>query len=368
MKSYITYGALYLRPGEAGIVLGNEPFEWHVDPHDSSIAAGNTRWDTDGAFELDKEIILYPFRNKPNQTSFEFLPGGGILAKGHPLTIKNNTLVFGNALDKAFVLREVVEQGGPPIKFVAYNILTGHAYFENDFTVPGKVVPGKLRTWGLGREKLVRTEVLKADIAVLVECTKHQLQDILNGTDIFDARIETKLGENDGTAILFRPSRFMFVKQNVSRLTGHGGQIVLNVLLLDLQTQKLLCVTGLHLKSGDSPAMEERRKIEMTNAVRITEEFVSEFGDTIAQVVAGDLNSAAAWYRGTTAILRQNGYKNVGDEVKITYWYHQKSIYDYIFIKGDIAADDYDVDDIYEIGPNKWQGSDHLALRCNLIL
>jgi endonuclease/exonuclease/phosphatase family metal-dependent hydrolase len=210
--------------------------------------------------------------------------------------------------------------------------------------------------------------VLKGDIAVLVESTKKQLDYILHGSDKFDAVIELKLGENDGTAILFDKARFTLIGQQAARLTPYGGQIVFNVILLDSHSQKLLCVTGLHLKSGDAKEMEDRRKIELAEAVKITDRFKADYGgDNIAHVISGDLNSDFYRYKDCFTILTQNGYQNIGS-VKPTYYFWQKSIYDYIFIKGSLRAGGYDVDTVYGICPNSQQGSDHLAVRCNLFI
>ena len=130
----------------------------------------------------------------------------------------------------------------------------------------------------------------------------------------------------------------------------------------------MLCVTGLHLKSGDEPSKEQRRLVELKSALEITNRFVAEFGD-IPQVLSGDLNSDFFRYNGTVASLTQNGYRNVGTgNPAPTYYFWQRSIYDYIFIKGAIAASDYDVDFVNKICPNAQQGSDHLAVRCNLNL
>ena len=226
-----------------------------------------------------------------------------------------------------------------------------------------------------GRKKLVIAEVSKADIAVLVECTEDQLRDILLETDKFEGHIVLKINEKDGTAILFNKSRFSFMEKDAQRLSNEGGQIVLNVVLFDHQTQKLLCVTGLHLKSGDELFNEMRRVREIKSALKITDEFLKKKYGQIPQVISGDLNSDLYRYKTVTNVFTYNGYINVGHRdvsslanEKPTYFFHQPSIYDYIFIKGDIKANSYNVDHLTGKCPNANQGSDHLAIRCNLIL
>ena len=172
------------------------------------------RWDTDGEPKLYKNLLLWKYKNNANQTSFTIEPNDDLRVGGYPLTVKNNRVVFGNEKDINIKVHPVVPHDLSPdvkfkFKFVSYNILTGHPYFENDFHPH---ISKELRTWGLGREKLVKAEVVKADIAVLVECTKAQLAYILQGVDRFEAHIELKIGEGDGTAILFDKSRFALEK------------------------------------------------------------------------------------------------------------------------------------------------------------
>ena len=368
---YIMYLSKYIVPFKGIITLSDEPYKWIFNSDDSSISnEDNTfRWDTDGEPNLYKPLLLWRFKNNINQTSFTVNPNGVLLARGNPLTIKNNNVVFGAVTDiniKIIKLNEAFP-ASDPIKFVSYNILTGLSYYEDDFT---RNINKELCTWGLGREKLVKKEVLKSDITVLVECTKEQLAYILDGHDKFEAHIELKIGETDGTVILFNKSRFILLKKRAVPLTVYGSQIVFNVILLDLQTHKLLCITGLHLKSGDAYDAERRRLVEIKSALKITNEFISEYSN-IAQVICGDLNSDLYRYsvNGVESVLKENEYTNVGEgNMKPTYYYWQRSIYDYIFIKGPIKANSYDVDDVDKICPNNLQGSDHLAVRCNLIL
>lgn len=372
-QKYIMFLDRYLVPREGSfyISLSDEPFMWLVDMKDSSITDEDNilRWDTNGKPKISAPVIRWKCRNNANQTSFTIGPNGNLNVRGGiRLTVKNNRLEFGKITDtpvKIYNIPLAVHAiCGTRIKFVSYNILTGLSSFENDFR---QRISKQLRTWGLGREKLVKSEILKADIAVVVECTKAQLAYILDGTDKFDAHIRLKIGENDGTAILFNKSRFELVKKHKAKLTDLGGQIVLNVALLDKRTQQMLCVTGLHLKSGDAAADEERRLVELKSAIEITDEFIAEYGTNVSQVLSGDLNSDLYRYKSVVSLLTRHGYKNIGDN-RPTYCFWQTSVYDYIFIKGHTRADSYDVDDVNTICPNNQQGSDHLAVRCNLSL
>jgi len=370
-QKYIRYKDKYIAPINGILTLSNEPFVWLFDRNDSSVANADRtfRWDANGRPEVNKQLILWKCRQNPNQTSFTFEPNGDLRFDGYCVTVKTNCVVFGNKDDISIKVYPIYSMN---IKFVSYNILTGLPEYENDFK---SYISKKLRTWGLGREDLVRTEILKADIAIVVECTKAQLKDILHETDKFEAHIEYKIGENDGTAILFNKLRFELVKKEATQLHPkgskyHGGQIVFNVALFDHQTQKMLCVTGLHLKSRDEHEYEMRRLVELTSALKITDKFIKEYGN-IPQVLSGDLNSDLYNPENRVASsLKKDGYTNVGDtDDRPTYYFFQESIYDYIFIKGAITASSYDVDDVKGTRcPNAEQGSDHLAIRCNLIL
>jgi len=414
---YIKCSSKYLAPSQdkRRIIRTSAPYNWIIDYKELSIATedGKLRWDTDiGTPSYGNPIILYrPFDNA-NQKSFTSTPNGGIKIKNRFLTIENNMVVFGeNVIEIKFQIvnpyqtfpqaGNIAETKTPTvnpdqktspltgsttekknlgvnpdqktsheniIKFVSYNILTGLSFFENDL----ESIPYDLRTWGLGREKLVKAEVIKADIAVLVECTLAQLGYIADDQSKFASSFAPKIGETDGTAILYDKSRFTFIAKNNKMLTNKGGQIVSNVLLFDTLTKKPICVSGLHLKSGDQQFQEDRRVEEIKEAIDKTLAFIATSGydQKIAQVISGDLNSDAKYYHTTTDILRSRGYSNVnsGGDKRPTYYYWQKSIYDYIFIKGAIASNSYDVDLITTRCPNGQQGSDHLAVRCNLML
>jgi endonuclease/exonuclease/phosphatase family metal-dependent hydrolase len=374
------YLTKYIVHGEGNIItLSNDPFIWLFDRNNSSISnEDNTfRWDIDGKPSTYKPIILWKPKNNDNQTAFTIQDNGDLQVLGkYNLTIKQKHVVYGDKTDinlKIHPAHSPVLQGNTSIKFVSYNILTGLPEFEHDFK---QYINTKFTAWGKGREKLVQAEVLKADIAVIVECTKSQLAYIVQGNDKFKAHIELKIDEADGTAILYDKSRFRFVNKHKAQLTNKGGQIVFNVILLDLHTQKMFCVTGLHLKSKDDAIHEKRRVHELQSALLTTNKFIAEYGD-IPQVLSGDLNSDSNLYYNNysnlnetvVSLLTKHGYTNVGvGDTRLTYYFWQKSIYDYIFIKGDITAYAYDVDDVYTLCPNAQQGSDHLAVRCNLVL
>ena len=377
------------RLGKHDIVLSNEPFIWLYDFNDSSISTEDHkfRWDT---YEtprignpIGNPIILYGVRANPNQTSFEIEPSTRDLCVcGYRLTVNANGVQISEQHFNHIKIYPACPlplsyTPSAPIKFVSYNILTGHEAYENDFR---KHIPANLRTWSLGRNALVKTEVLKADIAVLVECTKAQLRYIVDKTDKFDWYIELKANQSiDGTAILFNKSRFSCVKYKAEQLITGQEQIVFNVALLDHQTNKLLCITGLHLKSGDGIAEEIRRVKEIRSALNKTKHFIADFGN-IPQVLSGDLNSDLyKWTSVAQVLTKEERYTNIGNadvstnatpaNNRPTYKFWQESIYDYIFIKGDILAKAYSVDNTFgKICPNKKQGSDHLAIRCDLIL
>ena len=384
-QAYVTFLDQYIVPMPGTyteMTLDTKPFIWIFDFKDSSIANADStyRWDTDTDIN---PLILWYTRNNRNQTSFTIDTRGSLCVFGQfHLTFKNNQVVRSNQTDVHLKIRPAFPPLPHPtsshltntgIKFVAYNILTARTEFEDELLY----VEPALRRWGSGREKLVRTEILKADIAVLVECTSHQLRDILQGAgeNKFETHIKFKINELDGTAILFDKSRFHLLKKQGQRLTKEGGQIVFNVALVDLYTHKKLCVTGLHLKSGDLRKDEIRRIKELESALKITASFINEY-EHIAQVLSGDLNSDFKTFNHAipmtvTAKLTHvdNGYARIGDN-RPTYWNFQQSVYDYIYINGPLKATSYDVDviDVHTRCPNAKQGSDHLAIRCNLIL
>lgn len=371
---YIMYLKKYIVPGEENILtVSKEPFIWLFDQKNSSISNEYLlfRWDIDGNPIKNNPILLWKPKNNKNQTVFTIQDNGDLHVLGkYNLTIRQKRVVYAeNNTDinlKIHPVHSHIIQADPSIKFVSYNILTGLPQFEHDFK---DHIHTKYTAWGKGREKLVQTEILKADIAVVVECTKSQLAYIVQGNDKFEAHIELKIDEADGTAILYNTTRFQFVDKHKAQLTNKGGQIVFNVILLDMHTQKMMCVTGLHLKSGDDAFYEQRRLRELQSALHTTNKFIAAYGD-IPQVLSGDLNSDSNLHTGDSSVvssLAKHGYTNIGD-ARPTYNFHQTSIYDYIFIRGNIAADAYDVDRVHALCPNAKQGSDHMAVRCNLIL
>ena len=164
-----------------------------------------------------------------------------------------------------------------------------------------------------------------------------------------------------------------------------GTQIVLSVLLYDTLTQKEICITGLHLKSGYEN-YETRRNKEMKTALTIVNDWLkSNNKEDVPQIVSGDFNSEyylspSSKYDSLVVDTIQNEFKynnaledysNCDKEDKyypyVTYNYYHPSIFDYIFYKN-LLTSSPGIPRIIGTIPDGKQGSDHLPVFCKIHL
>ena len=101
------------------------------------------------------------------------------------------------------------------IRFQTYNILTSHPKDENIESIYEKDIGAK--SW-MHRKLLVVSEIVKADIIVLVEATQLQIDSIISLSKSlynrsYSYNLMLKRNEFDGTAILFDNTKFIdFIK------------------------------------------------------------------------------------------------------------------------------------------------------------
>jgi len=264
---------------------------------------------------------------------------------------------------------------------VTYNLLVADPWYEDD--VKGSIVP-KYRHWhdasGI-RKRLLKAAVQDTDVMALVEVTPEMMAYVTPATHLYV--YANRPGEELGSAIVYDATRFELMASVCIRLNAQAVQIATNVLLRDRTcsgSNKVLCVTALHLKSGYAD-MELRRQREIQVAVAKTNAWLVKQAalhqwqlGSIAHVVAGDLNSDRLAYKSLVqAYMLEQGFTDAfGDYKESNYWtynYWHKSIFDYVFVTGNtLSVSDRFVPVSTQPSPNEKQGSDHLPMYCNLLL
>ena len=256
------------------------------------------------------------------------------------------------------------------INYISYNILTAHPFYENGFSTKPKY-----KTWGLGREKLIKSAIRGKDLGVLVECMEGTLPYLLDSNMSYE--FLNKNGNMDGSAVIYNKLLFNVTDVYKSPIFPGNPQVVLRVNFKSKLTGKEFIVIALHLKSGESQEMEHRRFSEMRQALRLS---LKDINPTIPVIISGDFNScpttAENWhplFKQTTLVpLYKNGFKMIPlKDGQITYKYWQESVFDYVFLRGNIYASGY-----LESGefrgtakaPNNKQGSDHFPITVKLHL
>ena len=273
------------------------------------------------------------------------------------------------------------------IRFQSYNILTSHPKDEDIESIYEKDIGAK--SWKY-RKLLVVSEIVTADIIVLVEATQLQIDSIISlSKSLYDRsysyNLMLKRNQYDGTAILFDNTKFIDIDYFSDYLHKHSRtQVVLSMRLFHIHSQKQLLVSGFHLKSGYSD-QENRREIEITNGIyKINKWIKSKNIEHIPNIVAGDFNtehpsSPSSNYESKVVKKMENyfKFKNVFDNYElynktqkfypyITYHYWHPSIFDYIYTKN-LEIIDRNIPKINEddILPNDKYGSDHLPVSCS---
>jgi len=271
------------------------------------------------------------------------------------------------------------------MKFLSYNILTSHHRNEKQQSIFEKEI--KADCW-FERKKLIFREIIKCDVAVLVEVTNLQYQSILlylnkKGKN-FKGKLNFKKGCTDGTAIIYDSTLYIEIGHLSKNLyEKFGTQIVMSLVLYDIKKENEIVVSGLHLKSGYAN-MEQRRSEEVLNANNFISKWLADNSRShLSQIIAGDLNTeykispSSNYFSKVNEILEsQFKFKNVFSEYKnqdcthkyypfITYNYYHPSIFDYIYIKH-LKSSNLHIDKIETLIPNQHHGSDHLPVLCNL--
>jgi hypothetical protein len=271
------------------------------------------------------------------------------------------------------------------MKFLSFNILTSHPRNEKQQSIFEKDI--KADCWQ-ERKKLIFREIIKCDVAVLVETTHLQYKSIIDFLNKkgrkFKGRLKLKKNCTDGTAIIYNSEIFIEIGNFSEYLhEKYGTQILLSLVLYDLNKDKEIVISGLHLKSGYKD-MEDRRNKEILKAVELINKWLSYNSRTgISQIIAGDFNSehekspSSNYFSKVNDILKNNfDYKNTFEDYEnhnlghkyypfITYNYYHSSIFDYIYTKR-LKSSDLHIDKIDTIIPNSYHGSDHLPILCNL--
>jgi hypothetical protein len=308
----------------------------------------------------------------------------GVVRYGHPEGyIRNQPLMSDHdpielllalSSHEVSALRQMkpLPSGEKKIRFMAYNMLVAHPGYEADMTT----IESKYKNWAHPssiRKNLLLNAIRGQDLLALTEVNPEMLKFLMAATH---AVVYCQRAYDDwGSAIVFSKDRFSLIDKLCTPIFNGQTQVVNSVLLLDVLIEKPLCVTVLHLKAGYED-QELRREKEMHQALRLTGDWMVQFGlnlNDIAHVVAGDLNSDRLAYPSRVrTLMLASGYKDVFAGYKNdqfwTYNYWQRSIFDYIFVRGPVGAADLLIPVANERSPNASQGSDHIPISCTLTL
>ena len=273
------------------------------------------------------------------------------------------------------------------IRFLTYNILTSHnsnesvtSIYESEINAP---------CWKDRKINIV-SDIVKADVIVLVEITKLQLDSILELSKSLKRNYKAvhflKKDCTDGTAILYDYDRFIDIGWISAYLNPESNtQIVVSLMLYELATEKEFLVTGLHLKSGYKD-MESKREEQITIALdKVNKWLTDNDRNNLPHILAGDLNTE--FYNSPATRLYENShyrskvltkleaygftnaftdYSNTDNLNKyypyVTYNYWQSSIFDYIYYKHDLVISDQFIPKIDGKIPDSNFGSDHLPV------
>jgi endonuclease/exonuclease/phosphatase family metal-dependent hydrolase len=250
-------------------------------------------------------------------------------------------------------------------RFASYNIL--NPAYEAAAASPGK----SYHVWS-NRRALVKQALEGVDLAVVVEGTPDTLGYLVDRRT-HDLVFYKKPGELDGSAVIFRKTRFQLEGSCGCRLprpTARDMQVALSVLLRDRETGKVFRVTALHLKSG--PQFEAARLVELKLALRETSRWAQKQKvQPVAHIVSGDFNSNS---RAAESPVRELMVRSEFQDVFEVYKkgeYHTfnvggERILDYVFVRGGVRVSRRFIPAAGRVVPNGLQGSDHLPLYCDL--
>ena len=296
---------------------------------------------------------------------------------------------------------------GDPFTVTTYNILATHYEKQMDAAHPTWL------KWKYRKHRIMKALAPKSDVICLNEVTLAMLRD-LNALGLdkthdstlpsaphagtspgggvrstpragwgVDVRVFRKIGADDGTAILFRRSRFEKVGPALhGQLLPNYSHVFNAHTLRDKRAPgKTLSVLAMHLKAGLGK-FEALRKQQFDEAMRVGGGALSN-ADGV--VVCGDLNSDnnAAQQAGKFAYeplvaahaVTHYGFTNAaatkGKDHRITFNNptdsFAASVFDYILVKGGVHVDAVHVPPAGKsAAPNKKHGSDHLPVTATL--
>ena len=273
------------------------------------------------------------------------------------------------------------------IRFLSYNILTSH---HSDESMKSKYELGINAPCWKDRKLTIVSDIVKADVTVLLEITKLQLSSILELAKSLNRNYKSVHFLNkdctDGTAILYDSNRFIETGWISAYLNPETStQIVVSLMLYELATEKEFVVTGLHLKSGYKD-MESRREQQITIALdKVNKWLTANDRNNIPHILAGDLNTEFynspatrlyenSHYRSKVLTkLEESGFTNAFQDYSntdnlnkyypyITYNYWQSSIFDYIYYSQNLVISDQFIPKIDGKIPDSNFGSDHLPV------
>ena len=178
-------------------------------------------------------------------------------------------------------------------------------------------------------------------MGVLVECVEDNPPYLLDSNMSYE--FLNKSGDMDGSAVIYNTELFDITDVYKSAIFLGNPQVVLRVNLKSKLTSKEFIVVALHLKSGESQDMEDRRFEEMEKALNLSLKGIDK---TIPVIISGDFNTCAKtaknWHNPFTqtalAPLLKKGFKMIPLKLgQITYKYWQECVFDYVFIRGNIS-------------------------------
>ena len=175
--------------------------------------------------------------------------------------------------------------------------------------------------------------------------------------------LKKKIGQYDGSAILFNPKIFHKIATYHKQLLDYRTQIAVIAILRHRATNKDVCFMSLHLKSGYADT-EDLRHEQFESSMDLLKYL--KYDKTIPLVIAGDMNSDALRPFGTLAEKVVKTYKlvDIGAKENLpTYNHWHQSRFDYIFTKG-LTTIEINIPQTKkkETTPNEKIGSDHFPV------
>jgi len=307
------------------------------------------------------EVILY-YLNESNNQKFRLINNNIQTFYGNKILSIDNEKKVGLGLGFNKPLYYQIKEKEIKINYLSYNILVGLSEYEDEL-IHSKP---EFRNWSKRKDKIKKI-ILKSDLGVLVESIESLLPEILPNN--YSYCFVNKKNNLDGTTIFYNNNKFDLVDEFKSYLFSDTNQVVLRIILSEKSTDKYFAIIGLHLKSGYAE-LEYRRTREMSSALS---KALDGLPDDMPIIISGDFNcdSLGDYDRESLKIIESLDFKNIPlEENQITYNHWHESIFDYIYVKGNISFKKAftNVKKKSKPAPNDKQGSDHFPLQAKLIL